>query len=175
MTAKKRSAAIVRLPVQAQAQTQAPAEPGLPTVRQATLLARLLAETMLANVQRTAALNLAAADSLLVHAGIPKPPLFDDRSDEWRMAWRSFEICATTADRLLDLTRGHIERSSNNLWRITERLLGELGQLPAAQLATLQTTFVTLREAQETYLRAAQAAHESVITLAQNTGVDQGH
>lgn len=168
MSAQLQRAAVVNLP-----RTLA-AEDALPTVRQATLLARLLAETMLANVQRTAALNLAAADSLLVHARIPKPPVFDDRSDEWRIAWRSFEICATTADRLLDLTRGHIERSSGNLWRVTERLLAELGQLPAAQLDTLRVTFTSLREAQDAYLRASQAAHQAVIALAQNTGAHDG-
>ena len=169
MSAQLRRAAVVSVPL------PVAADAALPTVRQATLLARLLAETLLANVQRTAALNLAAADSLLVHARIPKPPVFDDRSDEWRMAWRSFEICATTADRLLELTRGHIERSSTNLWRITERLLAELGQLPAAQLETLRESFLTLREAQDNYLRASQAAHQSVVTLAQNTGADDGH
>jgi hypothetical protein len=165
MSAQIQRGAVVALPV--------PVAPdgSLPTVRQA----RLLAEAMLANVQRIAALNLAAADSLLVHARMPRPPAFDDRSDEWRMAWRSFEICATTADRLLDLTRGHVERSSSNLWRVTERLLGELGQLPAAQLETLRQTFVTLREAQDAYLRASQAAHQSVIALAQTTGADHGH
>jgi hypothetical protein len=169
MSAPLQRAAVVNLP------RAVAAEDSLPTVRQATLLARLLAETMLANVQRTAALNLAAADSLLVHARIPKPPVFDERSDEWRMAWRSFEICATTADRLLDLTRGHIERSSTNLWRITERLFGELGQLPSSQLDILRSTFATLREAQDAYLRASQAAHQNVISLAQNTGAHDGH
>ena len=169
MSAQLQRATVVSLPL------PAATDDALPTVRQATLLARLLAETMLANVQRTAALNLAAADSLLVHARIPRPPVFDERSDEWRMAWRSFEICATTADRLLDLTRGHIERSSGNLWRITERLLGELGQLPTSQLDILRNTFATLREAQEAYLRASQAAHQNVISLAQNTGAHDGH
>ncbi len=154
----------------------APATPdtAAPTVRQATLLARLLAETMIANVQRTAALNLAAADALLAHARLPRPPVFDAHIEGWRMAWRSFEICATTTDHLLGLTRGHVERSTVGLWRVTERLLGELGHLQAAQLEPLRHSFNTLREAQDACFQATQLAHQSVIALAQTQGARDG-
>jgi hypothetical protein len=143
-----------------------PSEGTESSVRQATLLARLLAETMIANVQNTAALNLSAADTLLAHARIPKPAGFEHRGDEWRMAWRSFEICATTADRLLGLTRGHVERTTSGLWTMVERLFTDMAHLQTTQIDALRQAFVTLHEAQETYLHATRRAHESVIALA---------
>jgi len=144
----------------------APSEGAESSLRQATLLARLLAETMIANVQNTAALNLSAADTLLAHARIPKPAGFEHRGDEWRMAWRSFEICATTADRLLGLSRGHVERTTSGLWTMVERLFTDMAHLQTTQIDVLRNAFVTLHTAQEDYLRATQLAHESVIALA---------
>lgn len=137
-----------------------------PTLRQATLLARLLGEQLLANVQRTAALNFAAADALLAHARIPKPPSFERRCEDWRWAWRSFEICATSADQMLNLSRGHLERNTDELWHLAERLLNDLGAAPAMQMNLLRSSFDALRETQAQYWRAAQQAHEDLVALA---------
>lgn len=142
-----------------------PAAP--PPPRQAALLARLLAESMIANVQTTAALNRSAADALLAQARLATPIRFGQLDDAWRASWRSFELSAHTADRVLGLTREHVERSTLGLARITERLLAELAQLRTSQVESLREAFSTLREAQAAYLDATQQAHQRVIALAQ--------
>jgi hypothetical protein len=139
-------------------------------LRQSALLARLLAETMIANVQTTAALNRSAADALLAQARLATPIRFGQLDEAWRASWRSFELSAHTADRVLGLARGHVERSTLGLARITERLLAELAQLSANQVESLREAFAELRDAQERYLQATEAAHQRVIALAQPEG-----
>ncbi len=95
--------------------------------RQAALLARLLAEAMIANVQTTAGLNRSAADALLAQARLATPLRFNQLDDAWRASWCSFELSANTADRMLGLARGHIERSTIGLWRITETPVDRTG------------------------------------------------
>jgi predicted RNase H-like HicB family nuclease len=146
--------------------------------RHAALLARLLAESMMANVQSTAGLNRSAADALLSLARLATPLRFAQIDDAWRASWRSFELSAHTADRLLRLSREHIERSTLGLARMTELLLGELGQLHASRIETLREAFDAVREAQETYLQATEQAHRRVIALAApvaNTEVIDAH
>jgi hypothetical protein len=138
-------------------------------LRQAALLTRLLAEAMIANVQSTAGLNRSAADALLALSHDATPLRFAQIDDAWRASWRSFELCAQTADRLLALSRSHIERSTLGLARVTELLLGELAQNNAGRIDTLREAFDTLREAQEIYLQATEQAHRHVIALAQPT------
>jgi hypothetical protein len=138
-------------------------------LRQAALLTRLLAEAMIANVQSTAGLNRSAADALLALAHGATPLRFSQVDDAWRASWRSFELCAQTADRLLALSRQHIERSTLGLARVSELLLGELAQANAGRIESLREAFATLREAQETYLQATEQAHQRVIALAQPT------
>jgi hypothetical protein len=138
-------------------------------LRQAALLTRLLAEAMIANVQSTAGLNRSAADALLALAHGATPLRFSQVDDAWRASWRSFELCAQTADRLLALSRQHIERSTLGLARVSELLLGELAQANADRMESLREAFATLREAQETYLQATEQAHRRVIALAQPT------
>jgi predicted RNase H-like HicB family nuclease len=134
--------------------------------RHAALLARLLAEQMMANVQSTAGLNRSAADALLSLAHQATPLRFAQIDDAWRASWRSFELSAHTADRLLHLSREHIERSTLGLARMSELLLRELAQANARRIETLREAFDTLREAQETYLQATEQAHRRVIALA---------
>ena len=145
----------------------------MPT-RQAALLARLLAEAMIANVQTTAGLNRSAADALLAQARLATPPRFTQLDDAWRASWCSFELCAKTADRMLGLARGHIERSTIGLWRVTETLFTELAHLQTSQLDSLREAFTTLREAQESYLQATEQVHQRVIALAQ-PGANDAH
>jgi hypothetical protein len=135
-------------------------------LRHAALLARLLAESMMANVQSTAGLNRSAADALLALSHQATPMRFGQIDDAWRASWRSFELSARTADRLLRLSREHIERSTLGLARVTELLLGELAQINARHTAQLREAFDTLREAQETYLQATDQAHRRVLALA---------
>jgi hypothetical protein len=135
-------------------------------LRHSALLARLLAESMIANVQTTAALNRSAADALLAQARLATPIRFSQLDDAWRASWRSFELSAHTADRVLGLAREHVERSTLGLARITERLLAELAQLSASQVESLRESFAQLRDAQENYLQATEAAHRRVIALA---------
>jgi hypothetical protein len=137
------------------------------SLRQATLLARLLSELMITSVQRTTALNLAAADKLLAHARLPKPPAFDQRSEQWRWSWRSFEICATSADEFLGLARGHVQRGSDQLWHLADRLLGELAHLPAGQLRVMRDSVDAVRSAQQAYLDATRQANEMLLAQVQ--------
>jgi hypothetical protein len=134
--------------------------------RHAALLARLLAESVMANVQSTAGLNRAAADALLSLAHQATPLRFAQIDDAWHASWRSFELSAHTADRLLRLSREHIERSTLGLARMTELLLRELAQVNACRVETLREAFDTLCEAQETYLQATEQAHRRVLALA---------
>jgi hypothetical protein len=136
-------------------------------VRQTATLARTLADVLLANVQNTTSLNLSAARALLAHARIPAPASAERHSETWRSTWRSFEVCATSADQMLNLTRGHLERSTAALWRTTERLLEDLAQAQAARVNELLASFDALRVAQEAYWHAAQQAHSDLVALAQ--------
>lgn len=136
-------------------------------VQQSAALARQLADVMLANVQNTASLNLGAARALLSHARIPMPAGMAQRSDTWRHSWRSFEVCATSADQVLNLTRGHIERTTSALWRVTDRLVGELAQARRERIVELQAAFTAMREAQTAYWHAAQQVHSELVALVQ--------
>lgn len=138
-------------------------------LRQAALLARLLAESMIANVQTTAALNRSAADALLAQARLATPIRFAQLDDAWRSSWQSFELSAHTADRVIGLAREHVERSTIGLARMAERLLAELAQLQVAQIDSLREAFAHLRRTQETYLQATEEAHRRVIALARGT------
>jgi len=136
-------------------------------VQQSATLARQLADVMLANVQNTASLNLSAARALLAHARIPTPTGLEQRSDTWRHSWRSFEVCATSADQVLNLTRGHVERTTAALWRSTDRLIDELTHAQQEQAVGLRVAFAAMRDAQAAYWQAAQQVHSDLIALVQ--------
>src|SRR5262245_44319625 len=137
-------------------------------VQQCAALARQLADVLLANVQNTASLNLSAARALLAHARIPTPPNLQQRSDTWRQSWRSFEICATSADQLLNLARGHVERTTAALWRTTERLVDDAQQLDHARTTALRAAFDAMRAAQASYWQATQQVHHELVATAQS-------
>jgi len=136
-------------------------------VQRSAALARQLADVMLANVQNTASLNLSAARALLAHARLPTPPGLEQRSDTWRHSWRSFEVCATSADQVLNLTRGHVERTTAALWRTTDRLIEELAHTQQQQVLGLRAAFAAMRDAQAAYWQAAQQVHSDLIALVQ--------
>ena len=136
-------------------------------VQQYAALMRQLADSMLAHVQNTASLNLTAARAVLAHARIPTPANLQHRSDTWRQSWRSFEICATSADQVLNLTRGHVERTTAALWRTTERLLDDM-QLDGARGAAVREAFDAARAAQATLWQATQQVHHELVALAQS-------
>ncbi len=155
-------------------------------VRQTALLARTLADVLLANVQNTASLNLSAARALLAHARITTPQGPEQHVESWRTTWRSFEVCATSADQVLHLTRGHVERTTTALWRGAERLLDELAQAQAQRVNELLASFDALRAAQDAYWQAAQRSYGELVALARaplpaqpaalpsTTGIDHG-
>ena len=118
-------------------------------------------ETMLAT------LNLMAARALLAHARIPAPTNLQQRGDTWRTSWRSFEVCATSADQILNLTRGHVERTTAALWRTTERLLDDMQQIEGARMLTVREAFSLMRAAQATYWQATQQVHHELVALVQ--------
>jgi hypothetical protein len=136
-------------------------------VQQCAALARQLADTLLANAQNVTSLNLSAARALLAHARIPAPANLQQRSDSWRHSWGSFEVCATSADQVLNLTRGHVERTSAALWRTTERLVDDVQALERTRVAALRQAFDTMRSAQAAYWQATQQVHHELVALAQ--------
>jgi hypothetical protein len=136
-------------------------------LRHAVLLSRLLAEAMIANVQSSAALSRAAADELLAQARLSTPLRFVEQDALWRASWRSFELSARTAERLLGLASAHIDRSTLGLWRVAERLLVELAQLQTVQVESLRDAFGELRRTQAAYLGAVRQTHLRIIALAQ--------
>jgi hypothetical protein len=137
--------------------------PGTSTtvLRPLALLARTLSEAFLATVQNTTSLNLSAAQALLAQAGLPSPQGVDPLRDSWRWSWRSFEVCATSADQVLNITRGHVERTTSALWRASEQILQELGS--AHHVAPLRASFEELRATQTAYWNAAQRAHGEIL------------
>lgn len=149
------------------AEPQAAAEVREQIVHRTAMLARTLADVLMSNVQNTASLNLSCARALLAHARIPAPASAPQHSDSWRSTWRSFEVCATSADQMLNLTRGHVERTTAALWRGAERLLEELALAHAARVNELLASFDALRTAQDAYWQAAQQTHEELLALAQ--------
>jgi hypothetical protein len=100
-------------------------------------------------------------------ARIPTPAGLEQRSDTWRHSWRSFEVCATSADQMLNLTRGHVERTTSALWRATERLVEEMHQLQAHRVDDLRAAFGAMRAAQTAYWRATQQVHSELVSLVQ--------
>jgi hypothetical protein len=146
-------------------------------VRQTATLARQLADVLLANVQSTASLNLTAVRALLARARIRAPAGLERRSDTWRLSWRTFEVCATSADQMLDLTRGHVERTTSALWRVTERLVDDVVQV--GRVEELRQSFAALRAAQAAYWRATQQVHSDLIGLVQapirSNGMEAAH
>ena len=95
------------------------------------------------------------------------PPNLQHRSDTWRQSWRSFEICATSADQMLNLSRGHVERTTAALWRTTERLLDDM-QLDGARGAAVREAFDAARAAQTALWQATQQMHHELVALAQS-------
>ena len=156
---------------------ETPADAGAENLRRHATLARTLADLLLANVQNTASLNFNAARALLANAGLPPPDAADPRGESWRWAWRSFEVCATSADQILELTRGHVERTTGALWRGTEQLLEEFEATGSARSAALFSTFEALHLAQIEYWRAATQAHNALVTLARagDVSTEQDH
>jgi len=134
-------------------------------VQRAALWARQLADVMLAHVQNTASLNLTAARALLSHARIPTPAGLERRSDTWRHSWRSFEVCATSADQVLQMSRGHVERTTSALWQATECILNQAALVQHDRLADLRSSFAALREAQAACWQAAQQVHGRLVAL----------
>jgi len=137
-------------------------------VQQAAALARRLVDVMLANVQNTASLNFTAARAVFAHAHIPTPKGFEQRSDTWRQSWRTFEVCATSADQVIGLTRGHVERTTSALWRVTERLVDEAAQAQQERRADLRAAFDAMRQAQAAYWQATQQVHRELVALVQS-------
>jgi hypothetical protein len=147
-------------------------------VQQCAALMRQLADTMLAHVQNTASLNLTAARAVLAHARFPTPANLQQRSDTWRQSWRSFEVCATSADQVLNLSRGHVERTTAALWRTTERLLDDMQQADGTRAAALREAFHTARAAQTALWQATQQVHHELVALAQSPlprDTERGH
>ena len=136
-------------------------------VQRGAALMRQLADVMLAHAQNTASLNLSAARAVLAHARIPTPPNLQQRSDTWRHSWRNFEICATSADQVLGLTRGHVERTTAALWRTTEQLLDEMQQVEGSRDAALREAFMAMRAAQAACWQATQRVHHELVSLVQ--------
>lgn len=136
-------------------------------VQQVAALARQLADVMLASAQNTASLNLSAARAVLAHARIPTPPNLQHRSDTWRHSWRNFEICATSADQVLNLTRGHVERTTAALWRATQRMLDEMPRFEDAKGVALREAFGAMRSAQAACWEAAQQVHNELVSMVQ--------
>jgi len=137
-------------------------------VQSCAALMRQLADAMLSHVQNTASLNLTTARAVLMHARIPTPPNLQQRSDTWRQSWRIFEICATSADQVLNLTRGHVERTTGALWRTTERLLDDMAQVDGARVAALREAFDSARAAQAALWQATRQVHHELVALVQS-------
>lgn len=147
------------------------APPPAPAVapQRAALLARLLAESMMAGVQMAATLNRSAADALLAQARLTVPIRFVQLDGFWHSSWRGFELQLRVADRIVGLAHEHVERSTGGLAHVCERLLSEMTQLHASQRDSLRQAFALLREAQQAYLNATRKAQALVVDLARAT------
>lgn len=138
-----------------------------PALRSAAALARTLSEALLANVQNTTALNVAASRALLQHAHIRPPAHVGPRTEQWRWTWRSFEICATSADQILGLVRNNVERSTAALWANAEQVVDSMAEQGQAGADDLRAAFAAVQAAQTAYWQAAQEAHGALLLWAQ--------
>jgi len=153
---------------------------------EADALARLFAQfardlgyMLMANAQNTASLNFNAARALLAHARIPGPGGSEMHSEQWRASWRSFEVCATSADQILNLARHHADRTIAGLRRSSERVLDEIessrAEWQAGQAQALRAAFDALQQAQLTYWQQAQQALAALVQLAQSPTKEPPH
>jgi hypothetical protein len=69
---------------------------------------------------------------------------------------------------MLNLTRGHVERTTSALWRATERLVDGMGQMQADRIDQLGQSFAMMRAAQAAYWQATQQVHSDLIALVQS-------
>jgi hypothetical protein len=147
-------------------------------LRQATQLARSLADAMLLNVQKTTAMNFDAARMLLAHARLPMPVDAERSNESWRMAWRSYEVCATSCEQMLNLARTHTTRSQAEVWRGVSRMIDEMASIDGDRVQAARSAFETLAQLQELYWQAARDVHREVAALvhaAQAGGRDGAH
>lgn len=151
--------------------TLAPATVSQTLAGNAAQLARELAYSALANAQNTASLNFNAARVLLVHSRIPSPGGAEMHVEQWRNSWRSFEVCATSADQILNLAQVHAERTTAGLRKSGERLLDDIASTQTAwqadQTNALRSAFDALQEAQAAYWRLTQQTLSALVQLAQ--------
>ena len=76
-------------------------------------------------------------------------------------------MCATSADQMLNLTRGHVERTTAALWRTTERWVDDMQQIEGARALTVREAFRVMRAAQAAYWQATQQVHHELVALVQ--------
>ena len=143
-----------------------PPDHSIVPLRHAALLARLLAESMIMDVQKTTALNRSAADALMAQARITIPLRFAQIDEAWSSSWRSFERYAHTADTMIGLAREHFERNTRGTAQMTERLLTELAKIESSQTESLRAAFADLVTTQKAYLKATKDANQLVVELA---------
>ncbi len=133
----------------------------------------------LANVQNTASLNFQAARAVLSTTRLPEPQGIDSFSAQWRASWRGFEVCAASADQLLQLAQQHIERSIAGLRRSSEHLLGEIeksdSHLLRQQSEALRASFAALHEAQANYWQQSQQTVQKLVHIALTSSKDSSH
>jgi hypothetical protein len=68
---------------------------------------------------------------------------------------------------MLNLTRGHVERTTSALWRVTEHLVEEMQQLQNTRVNDLQAAFAAMRAAQAAYWQTTQQVHSELVALVQ--------
>lgn len=137
-------------------------------VAAAARLMRALAEALLAGVQRTTELNWQAARRLLVASQSPTWQAQTEQTMQaWRLSWRAYRVCSTTASDVLELARVHVQSDTDEVWRALQRAGLELAGVDPQRALELQRRTREVQQAFSAYLDSVLALQRELVAVAQ--------
>jgi hypothetical protein len=136
---------------------------------QATVLAQLaqaLRRALMQGVHDAASLNVATAHALLAPTDGGVEAELNRAAESWRFSCRTYEISATTAASVMQLSEAYMRTGFDTLWEMFERQIDGQPCFDPASVGALREAFEELRAAQLQVFQAAIEAHRRLITLA---------
>jgi len=131
-------------------------------------LMRALAEALLTGVQRTTELNWQAARKLLVASHSPTwPEQAEQTLQAWRLSWRAYRVCSTTAAEVLELTREHVQSDTDEIWRALQRAGLQLPGVDPQRAHEIRRRTRDAQQAFSAYLECVLALQRELIAVAQ--------
>jgi hypothetical protein len=135
-------------------------------VAAAAALMRALAEALLAGVQRTTELNWQAARRLLAASQSPTwQAQAEQTMQAWRLSWRAYRVCSTTASDVLDLARVHVQADTDEVWRALQRSGLELAGVDPQRALELQQRTRDVQQAFSAYIGCVLALQRELVAV----------